>query len=34
MILPGMLAKQSSGIYFYELKTNEFKSIRKMTLIK
>jgi hypothetical protein len=27
-------SKQSSGIYFYELKTNEFKSIRKMTLIK
>lgn len=27
-------SKQSSGIYFYELKTNEFRSIRKMTLIK
>lgn len=25
---------QSSGIYFYELKTNEFKSVRKMTLMK
>lgn len=27
-------SKQSSGIYFYELQTNEFKSVRKMTLIK
>ena len=27
-------ANQSSGIYFYELKANEFKSVRKMTLIK
>ena len=25
---------QSSGIYFYELQANEFKSVRKMTLIK
>jgi hypothetical protein len=24
----------SSGIYFYELQTNEFKSVRKMTLVK
>jgi hypothetical protein len=27
-------SKQSSGIYYYELQTNEFKSVRKMTLIK
>jgi len=27
-------ANQSSGIYFYELQANEFKSVRKMTLIK
>ncbi|MCC6254615.1 MAG: T9SS type A sorting domain-containing protein [Ignavibacteriaceae bacterium] len=27
-------ANQSSGIYFYELQTNEFKSVRKMTLMK
>lgn len=25
---------QSSGLYFYELQTNEFKSVKKMTLIK
>lgn len=27
-------AGQSSGLYFYELQTNEFKSVKKMTLIK
>jgi hypothetical protein len=27
-------SEQSSGIYFYELKTNDFRSVRKMTLIK
>ncbi|MDP2363716.1 MAG: T9SS type A sorting domain-containing protein, partial [Ignavibacteria bacterium] len=27
-------SKQASGIYFYELQANEFKSVRKMTLIK
>jgi hypothetical protein len=27
-------SNQSSGIYFYELQANEFKSVRKMTLIK
>jgi hypothetical protein len=27
-------ANQSSGIYFYELQANDFKSVRKMTLIK
>lgn len=27
-------SEQSSGIYFYELKTNEYKSVRKMTLMK
>ncbi|HQF43300.1 MAG TPA: T9SS type A sorting domain-containing protein [Ignavibacteriaceae bacterium] len=27
-------SNQSSGLYFYELQTNEFKSVKKMTLIK